>query len=88
VKQTILRLLEFIRSMSQMMSQIKQDSITVNDEMSQISTVIEQGMASMEQLTAMCENQAQAAQEVDGEVKQLSQLSTSLREQFQRGEHG
>jgi methyl-accepting chemotaxis protein len=82
VKQTIQRMSTFIIEMNQMFLTIKQDSFEVAGEMTQISTVIEEGMTSMEQLTAMCDNQIQAAEQVDDEIGQLSKLSVALQGRF------
>ncbi|WP_106767391.1 methyl-accepting chemotaxis protein [Paenibacillus faecalis] len=82
VRQMIQRILDYMVTMNQMMTAIKDDTYSVTDEMNQISAFIEQGMASMQELTVMCNNQIESAEQVDQEVTKLNELSRSLQEQF------
>lgn len=82
VKETITHLLTFIRRLNQMMLSIKNDSAHVTGEISQISTVIEEGIAAMEELSMMSVHQIESAKQVDGEIKQLTSLNLSLQERF------
>ncbi|WP_256757425.1 methyl-accepting chemotaxis protein [Cohnella sp. WQ 127256] len=82
VQQTMHHLLEFIISMNQMMMTFRQDSMGVTEDMTRISVVIEEGMASMEQLTAICDNQIESAKQVDTEIGQLGKLSESMQQRF------
>lgn len=82
VKETITQLLAFIGKLNHMLLSIKNDSANVTDEISQISTVIEEGIAAMEELSMKCVQQIESAKQVDGEIRQLSRLNLSLQERF------
>lgn len=82
VKITIQQLLDFIKLLNQMLVKIQHDSGSVTGEIAQISAVIEQGMASMQQLTAMSDSQLASAKQIDEQVSNLRQLSTSMQQQF------
>lgn len=79
---TIVQLLDFIREMNGTMLNITKDAYTVTSEMSRISSVIDDGMMSMEQLTEMSENQALSSKEVAAEIDRLNQLAFSLQSRF------
>jgi methyl-accepting chemotaxis protein len=82
VKQTIQQLMDFILAMNEMMVTIQGDSSGVTAEMSQISAVVEEGKASMEQLTAMSGNQIESAAQINEEISSLNKLTQSLQERF------
>ena len=72
------QLRNFIRDMNQKMIEMKQDAAAVTGEMKQISIVVEDGMASMELLLKMTQDQTQSAKKVAGEITQLNSLALSL----------
>lgn len=82
VQYTIQQLITFILELSQRMLEIQHNSSHMTEEMMQISSVIEEGMASMEQLSAMSDNQLDSANKIDVEISNLRQLSHSLQQSF------
>ncbi|WP_312111286.1 methyl-accepting chemotaxis protein [Brevibacillus reuszeri] len=82
VKETVTQCLAFIHTLNKRMHAIKSDSVNVTGEIAQISTVIEQGTAAMEELAHMSARQIESAMLVDGEVKRLTMLNHSLQERF------
>jgi len=75
-------LLAFIATMNQTMDELQDESAFVTGGMSEIAAVIEEGLASMQQLTAMLNHQIESAEQVDAELADLSRLSVRLQEQF------
>jgi len=84
MQQLIERLLDFIATMSRTMDGMRHESASFTGDMNEIATVIEQGLASLEQLTAMVDQQVDSAGEIDAELSDLSGLSFRLQEQFAR----
>jgi methyl-accepting chemotaxis protein len=82
VKQTIQELLQFMIAMNQMITTIQEDSAGFSNEMLQISSVIEQGIVSMRQLMVIADQQFRSSQQVDQEIRQLKDLSLTLKGQF------
>jgi len=82
VRELIEQLLSYIVTMNDRMLAIRNDSSGVTDEMNRISTVIEEGMASMQELTSMSASQEEASGQVNREISTLNRLSRSLKEQF------
>lgn len=82
VQQTIQQLFAFIVELNTRMLDIRQDSSAMTEAMMQISSVIEEGMASMEQLSAMSDHQLESANKIDEEISNLRQLSHTLQQSF------
>ncbi len=82
MRRLIERLLDFIAGMNRTMDGIRHESGSVTGGMNEIATVIEQGLASLKQLTTMVDNQADSAGRIDEELTDLSALSFRLRERF------
>lgn len=82
VRHTLEDLMNYIVGMNEVLERIETGTTGVTAEMTEISTVIEQGMASMQQLTATCENQIAESKRVEHEMKSLNELSLSLQKQF------
>ena len=82
VRLTMEDLMNYIVSMNEVLERIETGTTGVTAEMAEISTVIEQGMASMEQLTATCDNQIAESKRVQHEMKGLNELSLSLQKHF------
>lgn len=82
VHQLIEQLLDFIVTMNEMMAAIRNDSASVTGEMNEIASVIEEGMAAMEELTVKSDNLKASAEKVDSEVTSLSKLSFEMQKHF------
>jgi len=85
VGRTIDQLLSYIRETNRMMVSIQQDSSEVNSRMTQISAVIQEGSAAMEEVSSNCERQISSAEKIDAEIEVLSRLRYSLQEGFIEG---
>lgn len=82
VKATIEHLLQFIQNMNHMLGSIKSDSAGLISDMTHISSVTEEGTASMKELAEMSQKQNQSIARINEEVKELMQLTDSLQERF------
>jgi methyl-accepting chemotaxis protein len=82
MKQTMDELLHYIINMNERMETIEAGTTGVTTEMIEISAVIEQGVASMEHLTEICGQQIKESEQVDQEIRELTQLSNELQQRF------
>ncbi|MFD2118103.1 methyl-accepting chemotaxis protein [Paenibacillus yanchengensis] len=82
VNTMIEQLLHYMLEINKTLGAIREDAGGVSSEMNQISAVIEQGMASMQQLSVMSREQLTAATDIDREMTKLGKLSMSLKGQF------
>lgn len=78
------QLLHFINTLNQLVMQIKADSQGVSHEMTNISVIVEESLASVEQLFATNENQIKSSEHVNVEIDRLRTLTKSLQERFYR----
>jgi len=82
MKQTMEELLDYIINMNDRMKSIEEGTSGVTTEMMEISAVIEQGIAAMVQLTEICGQQIVESEQVDNEIRELTQLSDKLQQRF------
>ncbi|REK76910.1 methyl-accepting chemotaxis protein [Paenibacillus paeoniae] len=82
MKLTLDELLRYIDNMNERMEGIEEGTTGVTTEILEISAVIEQGIASMEQLTVICGQQISESEKVDQEIRVLTELSNKLQQRF------
>lgn len=78
MKVAIGQLFAYMGNMSSMMETMTKGSSNVTEEMNQIAAVIEQGMASMEQLSVMSDQQLEAVTAVNLEIVSLNRQTLDL----------
>ncbi|CAM4453334.1 methyl-accepting chemotaxis protein [Paenibacillus endophyticus] len=66
----------------EMKIRVRDGASGVTAEMVDIAAVIEEGMASLEQLTEACERQIEESEQVDQAIRQLNQLSIALQQRL------
>ncbi len=82
MKLTMEELFRYINNMNKRMMSIEKGTSGVTTEMMEISAVIEEGIASMEHLTEICGEQILESEQVDHEIRELTQLSDKLQRNF------
>jgi len=82
MKKTMEELVHYIVNMNERMKAIEEGTSGVTTEMIEISAVIEQGIGSMEHLTEICGQQIVESEQVDNEIRELTQLSDKLQQRF------
>ncbi|MBO2945891.1 hypothetical protein JJQ72_18075 [Paenibacillus sp. F411] len=74
--------LSFMQSIDGKLSTIQGETSGAAGDMNQMSAFIEEGLVSMEELAARCDQQVQFSNQVEEEILKLKQLSAALQQRF------
>ncbi|MEK8131812.1 methyl-accepting chemotaxis protein [Paenibacillus filicis] len=85
VQQTVLTLLEFIKSTDSLMLDIHNGSAGVTEAMLQMTEVTEEGIAALETIVELSGQQSRGAKQIHQEIAALHELSRTLEKQFAAG---